>query len=234
MGIMSILAAGGKNRAMVALTISANTNNYDVYTNRGGAYVAGKSDITVTINSGVIVGSTSTAAYALTVSNSFAAGDTVTIINNGTIVGKGGNGGNNGSTGGAGGAGGHAISLSRATSITNNGLVAGGGGGGSGGANYTYVGGMLMGTQSALGGSGGGGAGTNAGAGGSGASSGTATTGGAGSSGGGSNPGGAGGARGAAGGGANGGAGGGAAGYYTVGNANATWTVTGTRSGNVS
>jgi hypothetical protein len=232
---------GATNRIPIAIALSSSAYNYDVYTNRGGSYVAGISDITVTVAPGVYIGSTSIGTYAMTVSSSFNAGDTVTIVNNGTIEGMGGTGGaaifgaNTGTTGGNAG---NALSVSRATTIQNNGIIAGGGGGGGGGAGYTPNKG-----GSDWGGGGGGGAGYNPGAGGAGpygGASGTVDAGGAG----GSSPyttGGVGGGQGAAGatGGAISGANprpggpGGAAGYYLVGTSFVTWTVTGTRLGPV-
>jgi hypothetical protein len=81
---------GSANRSTVALTIAANTFNYDVFTNRGPTYVAGASDVVVTVNPGVTVGSTSTGTYAMLVPSAFNPGDTVTIVNNGVVQGMGG------------------------------------------------------------------------------------------------------------------------------------------------
>ena len=225
-----------KSRVTVSIVIAANTTSFDVYANRGGSYVAGNTDVIVTINSGVFVGATNYVVYALTVSSSFNAGDTVSIINNGTILGAGGFGGAGGlgtGAGGGAGAGGNALSINRATSITNNGTIAGGGGGGGGG------GGRRVGIFSYRGGGGGGGAGYNIGGGGSpnGGNSATLTGGGGGAGSTGAGSGGVGGNIGASGanGGASTGAGGpaGVAGYYVVGNSNVTWVVNGTRLGRV-
>jgi hypothetical protein len=217
------LAGGAIPRPAIALTIAASTANYNIFSNKGGTYVAGKSDVTLTINPGVNVYSTSVGTPGLTVGG-FATGDTVKIINNGTIAGKGGD-------GSSGEAGGTALSTGFAVSITNNGTVQGGGGGGSskGGSYQCYCG-----QEHQYGsGGGGGGAGINAGTGGGGG-------GGACGDGGPGCPGGP----------VNGGAGGyayydgpgnpggnrGAAGSYgagscTVGNAFITWTVVGNRYG---
>ena len=49
---------GGANRSTrstINLTISSTTQNYNIYSNRGGDYVAGKSDVTLTVQA--IVGS---------------------------------------------------------------------------------------------------------------------------------------------------------------------------------
>ena len=163
----------------IALTISSNTNNYNIYSNRGGSYSAGKSNVTLTINSGVTVGSTSTGTYALDTGTGWSSGDTITIINNGLVKGRGGNGGNGGSVvwnssvtnGTNGGGGGHALRAQYAVSVTNNGTIAGGGGGGGGGGSYWYDDtGKLDIDVAAAGGGGGGGAGVNGGSGGSGGS----------------------------------------------------------------
>jgi hypothetical protein len=202
----------GVGRVVYTLTISANTQNYDVYTNRSPSYVAGSSDITVQINPGVTVGSSSVPSYALLVPSSFSPTDTITIINDGSIRGAGGTGGSGTpgmgtSTAPSGTAGGNAVYVNRPTTITNNGTVAGGGGGGGGGGSANvpaYPGGKNPPySLGGAGGGGGGGAGDSVGVGGSGGAdddtnpasstagspgaNGTATTGGAGGNGGVSN-----------------------------------------------
>ncbi len=230
---------GTVRRIFIPITISTSTYNFNVYDNRGGSYVAGISDVQVTVNPGVRVGSTSTGAYAMLVTNAFASGDTVTIINNGVIQGMGGAGADSvlgAVNGNAGAAAGPALYINRPTTIQNNSIIAGGGGGGgSGGGGQDDKG------PARWGGGGGGGAGFAPGAGGGGGypgSAGTADQGGSPGYGD-ASAGGFGGGRGAAGqagqnsGGANprtGGAGG-AAGFYIVGNGFVTWTATGTREG---
>jgi len=231
---------GTAKRVNVPLTIGSPTYNYDVYTQASSApgYVAGISDVALTVSPGVQVGSTSTGAYAMLVPSSFSPGDIVTITNNGVIQGMGGAGGPGqfGATNGnPGGGGGNALYVNRPVTITNNSVIAGGGGGGGAGAGYTPNKG-----GSDWGGGGGGGAGYNGGAGGGGGypgGGGNSSSGGGG--GGGPAPGGSGGGRGATGssgspiGGANprsGGPGGGA-GYYIIGNPFVTWAATGTREG---
>lgn len=233
---------GTRRRVVIPLNLTSPTFNYDVFNNRGGSYVAGISDIIVTVPSGVRVGATATDGFAMLVPNSFSPTDTVTIVNSGVIQGMGGNGGDSQyaaqTTGNPGFVGGGALWVNRPTSIQNNFVIAGGGGGGGGGSGWTpYKG------SPGWGGGGGGGAGYNTGAGGGGGypgSAGTFDTGGAG------NPGdfqgiagGTGGALGAAGaggaptGGHNprpGGAGG-PAGFYVTGGWNVTWLATGTRNG---
>lgn len=135
---------GKSNRVTSNITISANTSNYILDTAKAPGYVAGVTDVTLTINSGVFISSTSTGSYAFTVSP-FASGDTVRIINNGTIVGRGGNGGfGNGRSfsGGTGGAGGPALLVNFPITLNNApGRIAGGGGGGGGGASHVSIGG---------------------------------------------------------------------------------------------
>lgn len=235
---------GASARTSISLVISGNTYNYDVYSNRGPTYTAGTSDITVTVNPGVTVGSTSTPTYAMLVPSAFSPTDTVTIVNNGVIQGMGGAGGRGAQAASpsnplpslAGSVGGSAIFVNRPTTITNNGVVAGGGGGGGGGNR----GGPNKSSRS--GGGGGGGAGFNGGAGGAGGlpgggagSPGTSPAGGSGGAGvaGVGFPGGAGGGRGATGSAAPQGSGGGGAGNYIVGNPFVTWPATGTRQGGV-
>jgi len=262
-GIMNMFVGGGVGRVAYTLTISANTQNYDVYTNRSPSYVSGSSEITVQINPSVTEGSTSTPAYALLVPSSFSPTDTITIVNNGDIRGAGGNGGGGGpatnpgpvGSGSPGLSGGNAIYVNRPTTITNNGTVAGGGGGGGGGGGKTFDeptpktprrsasgggggGGGAGASTVGLGGSGGTATAPNVAAPGSPGSSGSTTTGGAGGAGG-AGAGGSQGFPGASGGGA-GAAGssatsgsGGAAGNYITGNSFVTWPAEGTRQGNV-
>jgi hypothetical protein len=219
---------GASGSTPVNLTISANTTSgYNLLTAAQSAgYVAGSSTITLTINSGVYVGSpASGTSYAITISG-FTSGDVISIVNNGYIYGRGGDGGYGGSyvspyqNGEPGDTGGRAIYTDFATSITNNGIIAGGGGGGGGGGlfrigtkNPTYSGGGGGGGGQGYGNSSGGDAGVSpdiyrygtAGTGG--------TLGSAGNAGGSATY--AGGA-------------GGVAGYYIVGNSYVTWDTTGT------
>lgn len=176
---------GAVNRIAISLTISSNTNNYNIFSSKGGSYVAGISDVTLTINSSAAVGSTSTGTYALDTGTGWSTGDTITIVNNGTVKGRGGNGGPGqqriegstdnaiypagttvGNTAPSGNAGGHAFRAQFAVSFTNNGSVYGGGGGGGGAGMRSFAG--FKGDPDSFngGGGGGGGAGVNAGSGG--------------------------------------------------------------------
>lgn len=124
-------------RKAVALVLSANQANYNLDTSKVSDYVAGITDVVLTINSGVVIGSTSTATYALNVDTSWNAGDTIKIVNAGTIEGAGGAGG--AANFGDGSAGGPALRCQRAVSVDNTGgVIASGGKGGSGGV-YTGV-----------------------------------------------------------------------------------------------
>jgi hypothetical protein len=245
---------GKSNR--VAISLTASGNNYDVFANRGGSYVAGTSDLTVTVPG--TVGSANRGSYAMLVPSGFNPGDTVRIVNNGLIQGAGGAGGAGGNgnptaaTAGSGGSpGGSAVYVNRPVTIQNNGTIASGGGGGGGGGGYFNNSGGKSPVISRFGGGGGGGGSGTVGGGGGAAGSGnpvqagvggggTSPAGGGGGVGGGNataGPGGGGGGRGA--GGAGGtpktqpGGGGGGTGNYIVGNGFVTWSATGTRQGGV-
>lgn len=96
-------------------------------------YIAGQTDLTVTVASGAALYSTSTGTAALTFSG-FLGGDHVRIDNSGVIAGKGGDGGTP-----TGGAGGDAINYNPANATFwpynySGATIAGGGGGGGRGA----------------------------------------------------------------------------------------------------
>ena len=251
---------GKSNRTVRNITLSASTANYTLNTAKVTGYVAGNTDVTLTINSGVFVSSSSTGSYAFIVDTSWAAGDNVTIINNGTIVGRGGNGGTgNCASGGSGASGGPGLLVQRATSINNaSGRIAGGGGGGTGGGwdgnaaqfcNPCVKVKCGCGRTTVYSGSGGGGGGIGGstggaadscslGSGGNGGNGTLTSAGGGGASGpNGTNPGGSGGGYGSA-----GNLGGsasnrgtvGAAGACLAGNSNITWIAFGTRNGSIS
>lgn len=135
------LTGNGIASYAVALTLSSNVQNYVLNTAKVAGYVPGRTAVTLTINSGVYVWSDSTALPALKVDSSWLAGDTLTIVNNGYVMGKGGKGGDADCTVPTpGGAGGPAMSTSFAVAVNNtNGYLLGGGGGG--GASSGYAGG---------------------------------------------------------------------------------------------
>ena len=116
----------------------------------------------ITVNSGVYVWSDNISVPAFN-TGYIAPGSTISIVNNGYIIGRGGNGANapTGSSSGVtaftnGSSGGNAINLNYPVSITNNSYIAGGGGGGAG-VRYSI---------DSIRGSGGGGAGGGSGGGG--------------------------------------------------------------------
>jgi hypothetical protein len=116
-------------------TIAADTVNYDIRAVMGAAPLGwnttSKASADVVVNSGVVVGTPNTGAYAMdTGATGWPATSTITVINSGYIIGHGGNGGNGGAS--AGGAGGPALLARRAMKLQNTGTVGGGGGGGGG------------------------------------------------------------------------------------------------------
>ena len=130
-------------------------------------YLAGYTDVTITVNSGVYLYTSVPSNYSLYLSD-FTSGDTLTIVNNGYIVGRGGMGGGQTGLNGASGGPGIGIGHNLPTTLINNGYIAGGGGGGGGYTTSSYVAG--------------GGGGAGGGAGGGSAASGTYVAGGAGGS----------------------------------------------------
>jgi hypothetical protein len=243
-GTISMSNFYGKSNTF-AFTISSNQDRANL---RSLAVAAGwnqSSNVQATLAGGVWIYSSTTATPALTIDGSWPGG--VTLINNGNIVGMGGNGGNGGVVLTVGGGGGTGIACSVPVTIQNNSNIAGGGGGGGGGGvAFVYTvnvagggggGGGQSGLANSAGGPGGtattpggpGGAGTSGGAGGGGAGGVNSTyTGGAGASGGGwgsaGNTGGTSSAGGL-------GAAGGAAGFCTTGSGNITWSANGNRFG---
>lgn len=135
------LFVNGRNRSVI---IPTNQTNYNLFTALGSP--ATPVNVTVTINSGVVISSNNTATPAFN-GGALPSGSIVRIINNGSIRGMGGAGGAGTSftsniatitgktLGGVGGAGGSALRLGAPTTIVNGaGEIFGGGGGGGGGA----------------------------------------------------------------------------------------------------
>lgn len=138
----------GKSNVIIIPPISVNTADFTLSSADISGYISGQTTVEVVIDENVYVYSTDTLKAALTFNN-FALGDQINIVNNGFIMGKGGNGGyvqNNGegqpptyipaTNGGAAivsfpvkgfGQGVH-------FNVTNNGYIGGGGGGGAGNA----------------------------------------------------------------------------------------------------
>lgn len=84
---------------------------------------------TITVNAGVVIGSASTAAYAFDTDSGFPAGSSLTLTNNGYIVGAGGGGGKGGDAtacggcGFGGGNGGPALRAAAYVTIANYGTI---------------------------------------------------------------------------------------------------------------
>ena len=86
-----LMVSGGATPFKFTPTISADTLNYNL---RAAAVAAGWNQTdpliaTVTVNSGIYVGSSSTGAYGFDTGATFPAGTTLTLVNNGMIVGAG-------------------------------------------------------------------------------------------------------------------------------------------------
>lgn len=129
-GAISMSNFYGKSNAFAA-SIASNQTNFNLRTWALANGWNGSVAATITINSGVYIYSTSTANAALTIDGSWPGG--VTVVNNGYIMGQGGNGGNitGANTWANGTSGGPAVSLGVSCTITNNSYIGGGGGGGA-------------------------------------------------------------------------------------------------------
>jgi len=139
------------NRVTINYSFASNTTNASLNVTSIGGYVAGKSDVVITVNGGIYVYSTTTGGYALNLSGG-TSGDTVTIVNNGFIMGMGGTAPSYYQRGRDGEAGGPAINLGFNTTITNTSGYIGGGGGAGGGVDR----GNFQGSAGGGGGAGGG------------------------------------------------------------------------------
>jgi hypothetical protein len=140
-----------------------NVNLRDLYDSKYGTTPPVDTDVvTVTIRTGVVIGSTSTATPALDI-GTWPSGVEIVINNYGVVAGKGGNGGSGTSAPSTnGGDGGTAIYAAYPIALNNLGVI--GGGGGGGGGSYWDQDGGGPGIPSVEGG--GGGAGRNVGSGG--------------------------------------------------------------------
>ena len=135
---------GKSQRRSLSVIAASSQTNLSINVSTLSGYVAGKSDITITVGAGVILSSSDTSIAAMSIIGA-STGDVITLINKGTIVGRGGQGGAGGTAtagrGVDGGDGGPAIYTTYNLSITNNGTIGGGGGGGGGGSGGTKRGG---------------------------------------------------------------------------------------------
>ena len=139
-GQISFYCAYGKsNRTPVTQTYSSPVIEAQLSLPTIPGYVAGKSDITVNVNPGVYIHSTGRNYFAITITGG-ASGDTLTIVNNGYILGVGGTGGyysvpTSSFVCGQPGVAAIGINMTNCIPITINninGVIGGGGGGGAG------------------------------------------------------------------------------------------------------
>jgi hypothetical protein len=136
---------GKSNRAILSFTFTSNTTNAALNVNTISGYLSGTSDITVTVNSGVYLYATTAGNYGLNLTGA-TTGDTVTLVNNGYIIGFGGPGGSTGVGVKNGANAGPAFNVGTGINITVNNtnasaFIAGGGGGGASGNNNNGAGG---------------------------------------------------------------------------------------------
>lgn len=153
-GVISMSDGYGKSNTF-SFTISSNQTNVNLRTLAVSAGWDLYAKVIATVSSGIYVSSNAVGTPALTINGDFPSG--AELINNGFIIGMGGNGGAGGtvpttSAAPAGLSGGLALSVSVPVSLNNVGTIGGGGGGGGGG-------GVLMDTDMVFGWAGGGGGG---------------------------------------------------------------------------
>jgi len=137
-GTISLSNFYGKTNEFL-FTIGSNQTNANLRTLAVNAGWNQISRVVATINGGVYVSANSTGTPGLTVDGSFPNG--VELVNNGFIIGMGGNGGAGAdgmtgesvTSGNPGSAGGPALVASVGVAVRNNGTIGGGGGGGGGG-----------------------------------------------------------------------------------------------------
>lgn len=136
---------GKSNTVAISYTFTTSTANASLNVSTISGYSAGKSVITVTNNSGVYLWANSISTYGLTLTGG-TTGDSITLVNNGYIMGQGGTGvaGHNGGVS-AGGAGGPALNVAgigiSSIIVNNTNASAYIGGGGGSGANWASGGG---------------------------------------------------------------------------------------------
>jgi hypothetical protein len=118
--------------AATVLTISSNVNNYDIGAQAISAGGDKSTPVILTINSGVTVGSTTSATAAMYTGTGWSSGTSITITNNGSLVGAVGN-----STTGSGGSGGTGGQGAGPGGPCKTGRERSGGPGGTGGTGTT-------------------------------------------------------------------------------------------------
>lgn len=168
---------GASNVFVFNRTLTGTTTNYNLRNDAINSGWNGSNPLTatVTINPGVFVNASSTGVYAFSTGSPFPSGSSLRIVNNGTIIGRGGNGGsgavipfNSSANGNPGGTGGPGLLVQYPTTLQNAGRISGGGGGGGGGASsqFNFEVNEQPYSNQALGGGGGGGIGVSTGGGG--------------------------------------------------------------------
>ena len=120
--------------AATVLTISSNTSNYNIKTANASAGGDQSTPVILTINNGVTVSSSSSSNPAMKTDTGWSNGATITIINNGSIVGANGAAGDNGAAssgnpGSGGGAGGHGTEPFSGTTTAGSGSAGAAGSG---------------------------------------------------------------------------------------------------------
>jgi hypothetical protein len=118
--------------AVANLTISDSTITSAAY----GLGWDGVVPLLCTVTNNTTIYSTSTGSYALTIASGIPASRNFKFINNGYILGMGGNGNYAQNPGGAGGP---ALSVQSYITMVNNSIIGGGGGGGGGGGNWSQA-----------------------------------------------------------------------------------------------
>jgi len=163
--LRNLRAAAGyrAQHSAIYLSIASNLSNINLFSLFGSPVAAG--NYIATIESGVLINSSSASTAAL-ISGNFPNGSTLKLINNGQVIGAGGAGGVGGNpdiAGNPGNPGGNSIDTTIDLTIDNIGdIFAGGGGGGGGGGD---IGGIIYCDAASDGSGGGGGAGNTGGAG---------------------------------------------------------------------
>ena len=76
---------GKSDRVSISHTFTSTTTNASLNVTSISGYIAGKSDITITVNGGVYLYATSTGSAGLSLSGGSSA-DTLTLVNNGFIL----------------------------------------------------------------------------------------------------------------------------------------------------
>jgi hypothetical protein len=133
--VTTTVTVNSDSRVAVNMTVATSQSDFVLSANLPAEYVAGNSIVNVIINADVVLTGSSTSAYGFQLGDTFIAGDTIIISNNGTIVGSAGarGVGQPPSPGGDGGTAMYMNSTAARWIVNNSGSIVGGGGGGAGG-----------------------------------------------------------------------------------------------------